>query len=78
MSSATICSYGGSPVSRPSARANRFMPLIAELVRRDAPYYDAGIPPHTISAMNRFARAEGLLTADPPYDQIVALDIDRS
>ena len=52
--------------------------LIAELVRRDTPYYDAGIPPHTISAMNRFARAEGLLTADPPYDQIVALDIDRS
>jgi ABC-type nitrate/sulfonate/bicarbonate transport system substrate-binding protein len=52
--------------------------LIAELVRRDAPYYDAEIPPRAISGMNRFARAEGLLTGDPPYEQIVALDIDRS
>ena len=52
--------------------------LIAELVRRDAPYYDAEIPPRAISGMNRFARAEGLLTGDPPYEQIVAVDIDRS
>src|SRR4051812_7432706 len=29
--------------------------LIAELVRRDVPYYDAGIPECSISGMNRFA-----------------------
>jgi ABC-type nitrate/sulfonate/bicarbonate transport system substrate-binding protein len=52
--------------------------LIAELVRRDVPYYDAEIQPRTVSAVNRFARAEGLLESDPPYEQIVAMDIDRS
>jgi ABC-type nitrate/sulfonate/bicarbonate transport system substrate-binding protein len=52
--------------------------LIAELVRRDVPYYDAEIQPRTVSALNRFARAEGLLEGDPPYEQIVAMDINRS
>jgi ABC-type nitrate/sulfonate/bicarbonate transport system substrate-binding protein len=52
--------------------------LIAELVRRDAPYYDAEIPESAIAGMNRFARAEGLLQGDPPYEQIVATTIDRS
>jgi hypothetical protein len=28
--------------------------------------------------MNRFARERGLLAGDPAYDQIVAVDIDRS
>jgi NitT/TauT family transport system substrate-binding protein len=51
--------------------------LIAEIVRRDAPYYDARIPQRAVSAMNRFARAQMLLEADPPYEQIVAMDIDR-
>ena len=45
--------------------------LIAELVRRDVPYYDAEIAPRAIGGMNRFARAEGLLEGDPPYEQIV-------
>jgi ABC-type nitrate/sulfonate/bicarbonate transport system substrate-binding protein len=52
--------------------------LIAELVRRDVPYYIADIPPRAISGMNRFARAQGLLDADPGYEQIVAMQIDRS
>jgi ABC-type nitrate/sulfonate/bicarbonate transport system substrate-binding protein len=52
--------------------------LIAELVRRDAPYYDAEIPQSSISGMNRFARERGLLDGDPPYERIVAMDIDRS
>jgi ABC-type nitrate/sulfonate/bicarbonate transport system substrate-binding protein len=52
--------------------------LIAELVSRDAPYYDAEIPPSAISGMNRFAREQGLLEGDPPYEQIVAMNIDRS
>jgi ABC-type nitrate/sulfonate/bicarbonate transport system substrate-binding protein len=46
--------------------------LIADLIRRDLPYYDAVISPQTITAMNRFARAAGILKTDPPYDRIVA------
>jgi len=52
--------------------------LIANLVERDAPLYDAEIPERAVSGMNRFARERGLLTGDPDYDQIVAMDIDRS
>jgi ABC-type nitrate/sulfonate/bicarbonate transport system substrate-binding protein len=52
--------------------------LIAELVRRDAPFYDAEISEGAISGMNRFARARGLLDRDAPYERIVATDIDRS
>jgi ABC-type nitrate/sulfonate/bicarbonate transport system substrate-binding protein len=52
--------------------------LIADLVRRDAPFYDAEITARAISGMGRFARAQGLLEGDPPYEQIVAIDIDRS
>jgi ABC-type nitrate/sulfonate/bicarbonate transport system substrate-binding protein len=46
--------------------------LIADVVRRDLPYYDADIPSRAISGMNRFARARGLLEGDPSYEQIVA------
>jgi len=52
--------------------------LIADLVRRDVPYYDAEIPRRAISGMNRFAREQGLLAGDPPYEQIVAMDVNRS
>jgi ABC-type nitrate/sulfonate/bicarbonate transport system substrate-binding protein len=52
--------------------------LIADLVARDAPLYDAEIPERAVSGMNRFARERGLLDGDPEYDQIVAMDIDRS
>ena len=46
--------------------------LIAELVRRDLPYYDPTIPEAKVSSMNRFARDIGLLRADVPYGQVVA------
>jgi ABC-type nitrate/sulfonate/bicarbonate transport system substrate-binding protein len=52
--------------------------LIAELVRRDAPFYSAEIPERAISGMNRVAKAQGLLEGDPSYEEIVAVDIDRS
>jgi NitT/TauT family transport system substrate-binding protein len=52
--------------------------LIADLVRRDAPYYQLEISDRAVSGMKRFARAQGLLEGDPPYEQIVAIDIDRS
>lgn len=52
--------------------------LIAELVRRDVPFYEAEISPCAIDGMNRFTRARGLLQRVPSYEQIVAVDIDRS
>jgi NitT/TauT family transport system substrate-binding protein len=46
--------------------------LIAELIGRDAPYYDASISTQSVDALNRFARDLGILTAEVPYDQVVA------
>jgi ABC-type nitrate/sulfonate/bicarbonate transport system substrate-binding protein len=46
--------------------------LIAELIRRDLPYYDTTISRSFIAGMNRFARDLGILKADVPYEQIVA------
>ena len=46
--------------------------LIAELVRRDLPYYDPTIPPEKVVSMNRFAQDIGLLAGDVPYEQVVA------
>jgi NitT/TauT family transport system substrate-binding protein len=46
--------------------------LIAELVRRDLPYYDATITPEKVQAMNSFAHEIGLLSAPVPFEQVVA------
>jgi NitT/TauT family transport system substrate-binding protein len=48
--------------------------LIAELVRRDLPYYDPTISEEKVARMNRFARDIGLLKADAPYDRVVATE----
>jgi ABC-type nitrate/sulfonate/bicarbonate transport system substrate-binding protein len=46
--------------------------LIAELIRRDLPYYDPAISEQVVSDMNRFAQEIGLLSAPVPYNQVVA------
>jgi ABC-type nitrate/sulfonate/bicarbonate transport system substrate-binding protein len=46
--------------------------LIAELIRRDLPYYDTTISRSFVAGMNQFARDLGILKADVPYEQIVA------
>jgi NitT/TauT family transport system substrate-binding protein len=46
--------------------------LIADLIRRDLPYYDAGISPAFVEGMNGFARDIGILSGQPRYDQVVA------
>jgi ABC-type nitrate/sulfonate/bicarbonate transport system substrate-binding protein len=46
--------------------------LIAELISRDLPYYDATISRDFVAGMNRFARDLGILKADVPYERIVA------
>ena len=45
--------------------------LIAELVARDLPFYDATISEHKVSAMNRFARDMGILSKDVAYGELV-------
>src|SRR5499427_922114 len=46
--------------------------LIAELIRRDLPYYDASISPTFVAGMNQFSRDVGILAGDVPYEGIVA------
>lgn len=46
--------------------------LIAELIRRDLPYYDPSISPVAVAGMNQFARDVGILRGDAPYKKVVA------
>jgi len=46
--------------------------LIAELIRRDLPYYDASISRTFVAGMNPFSRDVGILTGDVAYEDIVA------
>ena len=45
--------------------------LIAGLIKRDTPFYDATISPQTVEAMNRFARDLGLLSRAVKYEDVV-------
>jgi ABC-type nitrate/sulfonate/bicarbonate transport system substrate-binding protein len=57
----------GRKLFPPSATA-----LIAELIRRDLPFYDAAISPEFVAGMNQFARDVGILHGEVPYDGVVA------
>ena len=50
--------------------------LIEDLVRRDTPYYTAGISPNQVASLNEFSRNVGLLSGDAAcdvaYEQVVA------
>jgi ABC-type nitrate/sulfonate/bicarbonate transport system substrate-binding protein len=46
--------------------------LIAELIRRDLPYYDASISPSFVLGMNQFARDIGILQGEIAYEKVVA------
>jgi ABC-type nitrate/sulfonate/bicarbonate transport system substrate-binding protein len=46
--------------------------LIAELIRRDLPYYDTSISRDFVTGMNRFSRYAGILSNDAPYESVVA------
>jgi NitT/TauT family transport system substrate-binding protein len=46
--------------------------LIAELIRRDLPYYDPAISPDFVAGMNAFARDIGILKGEVPYERVVA------
>jgi ABC-type nitrate/sulfonate/bicarbonate transport system substrate-binding protein len=46
--------------------------LIGDLVARDAPFYDVNISLEAVDGLNRFAKANGLISEPVPYDQLVA------
>jgi NitT/TauT family transport system substrate-binding protein len=53
------------------------VPLIAGLIARDAPFYDASISPKAIEGLNKFANAIGLVSEPVPYDRLVASQFSR-
>jgi NitT/TauT family transport system substrate-binding protein len=52
--------------------------LIAELIRRDLPYYDASISRDFVAGMNQFSRDVGILRGDVPYEGVVATQFSHS
>ncbi len=46
--------------------------MIADLVRRDLPYYDSAVTAEDVAGMNRFARRLGFLDRDVPFERVVA------
>jgi ABC-type nitrate/sulfonate/bicarbonate transport system substrate-binding protein len=63
--------------SRATAIAERLfppeeVPLIAGLIERDAPFYDATISPEAVEGLNKFTKAAGLIGEAVPYDRLVA------
>jgi ABC-type nitrate/sulfonate/bicarbonate transport system substrate-binding protein len=61
---------------------NRLFPpeeasLIAGLVERDAPFYDARISAEAVEGLSKFALANGLISAPISYDQLVAPEFIR-
>ena len=46
--------------------------LIAELIRRDLPYYDATLSPDFVAGMTAFGRQQGIVDGDVRYEDVVA------
>ena len=46
--------------------------IIAAVVERDLPFYEAAVTEPQVTAMNRFARTIGLLESPVPYETVVA------
>jgi NitT/TauT family transport system substrate-binding protein len=64
-------------VSRATAVGKKLFPpeqaeLIAELVRRDLPFYEATLSEKFVADMNEFARGAGVLKGHPTYENVVA------
>jgi ABC-type nitrate/sulfonate/bicarbonate transport system substrate-binding protein len=47
-------------------------PLIAELIRRDTPFYQAHITREAVDGLNKFAIAIGIVKEPVAYDALVA------
>ena len=46
--------------------------LIAQVVERDLPFYDATISPDFVMGMNTFCRDMGLMVGNPSFEEVVA------
>jgi len=62
--------------SRATAVGKKLFPpaeagMIAELIRRDLPFFDSSISPQTVESMNRFAQRMGLLSRPVSYEDVV-------
>jgi NitT/TauT family transport system substrate-binding protein len=69
-------------VSRATVIGKKLFPpseaeLIAELIRRDLPYYDPTISRDFVAGMNQFSCDMGILKGDVPYEQIVATQVSH-
>ena len=51
--------------------------LIADIVRRDLPYYDPSISPACVAGMQRFAISMGLLDDAVPFSEVVAIQFSN-
>ncbi|EWY37192.1 nitrate ABC transporter substrate-binding protein [Skermanella stibiiresistens SB22] len=51
------------------------MALIADLIRRDAPFYDPALPESAIAGMLNFSRAMGIVSKPLAYDDVVATGV---
>ena len=49
--------------------------LIAELIKRDLPYYEATVSPEFVAGMTEFQRNVGLIKGHPKYEDVVAADV---
>jgi len=65
-----------NPARATEVGRRRFPPaaaeIIAAVVERDLPFYEAAIPEPSVTAMNRFAQAIGLLEGPVSYERVVA------
>jgi NitT/TauT family transport system substrate-binding protein len=69
------------PSRATEAARQRFPPhetaLIAELIKRDLPYYDPAISAEVVNKLQDFAQHVGLLAAPVPYEQVVAVEFSH-
>jgi ABC-type nitrate/sulfonate/bicarbonate transport system substrate-binding protein len=49
--------------------------MIADIIRRDLPFYDPVISAEAVRRMNQFAQDIGLLAAPVPYERVVAVEM---
>jgi hypothetical protein len=56
----------------PDLISNSYLPAVAELIRRDLPYYDPAISAPQVTSLNGFAQDIGWLAGPVPYEQVVA------
>ncbi len=51
--------------------------LIADIVQRDLPFYDASISPEFVAGMTEFQRNVGLIKGHPTYEDVVATQVTK-